>query len=150
MADISGGLMAKVPKTDLLVLFETNPRSFRRHLAKDGLFTLLPIQGGDDYRNDDDIFIKILFRSVIDRAVLDIVGFPPKFNKLTQLQKYNKYERDAISWVSDLEDDSDFSFVCELADLDPNMVRKYIFKLKAVKDKLSKNGKVNIYKRKKA
>lgn len=141
--------MPKVPKTDLLVLFEENPRSFRRHLAKDGLFTLLPIDGGDDYRNDEIIFSKVLFRGVIDRALLDIIGFPPKFNKVTQLQKLNRFERAAIDWVSDLEEDSDFQYVCELADLDPDMVRKYIFKLKAAKDTMSKNGRINIYKRKK-
>lgn len=141
--------MAKVPKTDLLILFEQNPRSFRRHLAKDGLFALLPMEGDDDYRNDEALFIKLLFRNVIDRALLDIVGFPPKFNKVTEQPKLNNLEKAAIEWVSDLEDDSDFQYVCELADLDSTLVRKYIFKLKDTKDKISNNGRINIYKRKK-
>lgn len=142
--------MRKELKTDLLKIFESNPRSFRRHLAKDGLFVLLPIAEGDDYRNDESLFNKILFRSVLDRALLDIIGFPPKFNKIKGVQKLNRYEREALDWVSDTEDGNDFDYVCELADLDPQLVRAGIFKLKHIKDRLSKDGKFNLYKRKKA
>lgn len=135
--------------TDAIALFKEDPRSFRRHLAKDGLFVLLPLQGGDDYRNDEALFTKVLFRGVIDRALLDIISFKPKFNKKKQKQVFNKFEREALEWIGDIDEDGDFVYVCELADLDPSLVRTCILKLKKIKDDLSKGGKRNIYKRKK-
>lgn len=113
----------------------------------DGLFALLPIENDDDFRNDEELFDKILFRRVIDRALLDIIGFPPQRVRKTRALKVNRYEQEALEWVSDLEEDSDFQYVCDLAGLDSLMVRRYIFKVKECKDKLSNNGKINIYKR---
>jgi hypothetical protein len=132
--------MAEI-KDNLLEEFKNNPRSFRRTLSDYGLFCRLPIEGSDDYRNEEITRIKYFWRWVIDRAILDIIS----------THKYTKEGVNSINWFmgTDKSQGKDFKFICHLADLEPELVYKYMLKIKQAKDELTQNGQVNIYEKKK-
>ncbi len=64
--------------------------------------------------NDEELSMKALWRSVITQALMDAASNSKKKSDKTHKVK-------AIQWL--LDDESDFTEVCEMADMEPNYVR---------------------------
>jgi len=91
-----------------------SPVRFRRMVAGRGCFSRLRI----DYEHnvtEDGIKNTRLWRTVLDRAVLDLTG------------KNTKDKLEVIKWLS--LDNKDFLLCCELALLEPDMVFEYMWKI---------------------
>lgn len=125
---------------DLEAEYSRDPRAFRRLLNEFGVFAQLPITNEDDLQYEDIIRYRKFWRWVIDQAVLDIIDE----------YKVTRREKQALSWVNGMDKSSgkDFNYVCRLADLPFSFVTNHINLIKRTKDKLTKNGSINIYQRK--
>ena len=152
--------------------------AFEASLLTVGLFERLPISTSNAHENGDtslhdDENIKILWRSVLSRALFDILRGPtvdasvppiPSYNEdgtLKQSYKSRKkhYEdvvlkqskaiyRDAVHWLHGgktvhdwlendevVERDSDFVVCCDMAGLEPSLVKTTFIKLIQLKEK---------------
>jgi hypothetical protein len=102
---------------EIFTLMETNPVGLRRKIATTGFFAVMPIDGEDDFRLDEQTFIRMVFRWVLDRALLDVLGGA----KLED-------QKEAYFWV--FKNDPSFEDVCDYADLDPSIVRTAFYKMR--------------------
>lgn len=107
---------------DIFSLMKTNPVGLRRKIATTGFFAIMPIEHEDDYRFDEQTFIRTVFRWVLDRALLDSLG-----GAVLEEQKA------AYNWA--FIDNDDFDAVCDYADIPPDVVKEAFKKFrKAFKD----------------
>lgn len=145
-------------------------QAFEASLLTVGLFERLPVSSGNNASTRDDDAIRTLWRSVITRALFDILRgptvnatSPPRKNPGSPSKEYlkklkhhtevvlrrsNAIYRDAVHWLHsgktvtdwlDYEEegtqgvlrerDSDFVVTCELAELDPGLVKSIFIKL---------------------
>ena len=118
--------MARVKKTTALNtrnLFKIaegfdNPAKVKRRITERGLFAQLPISSSEVYQLDDHTKFVIMWRWVLDRALLDLIGGGRK-----------KHYDEAYKWV--FNNHSDFKVVCHYAEIKPELVQEVIDKFHA-------------------
>lgn len=87
--------------------------AFRRRVASYGLFSLLPINDIEETGTEEMEKDVKLFRWVIDRALLDILGGGTA-----------KQKRESDAWVFS-DTTGNFEFICDMAYLQPELVKRY-------------------------